>query len=362
MNYKIFIEYENPVLSNLCKKIYDLFLENNYDVTILDNNLSFIEKENIIKKSNNKKNIIIANKVNDNNSFELVYPLRNNDKLALSLNNSLNNINTVSKYYQRRDNNTTNLDYYKILRDINNNESIIIFYPNNNINSQNIASYVYQGVINYLKEENIYTVQSGDSLYALAKKFNTTVNDIKTLNNLTSNNLSIGQKLFIPQDNINNSSNNSPLNNIYIVKSGDSLYAIARKFNTTVDEIKKINNLSSNILSINQELIIPDDNINNSSSINTYIVKKGDTLYSISKLFDIEINELKRINNLTDNNLSIGQKLIIPNNNEIIYIVQSGDSLYAIARKFNTTVDDIKKANNLSSNNLSINQKLIIAK
>ncbi len=353
MNYKIFIEYENSLLSNLCKKLYDLFLENNYDVILLDNNISFNDKEKIIKETN-KKIIIISNKVNDNNSFELVYPLRNNNELAISLNNSINNISTVSKYYQKRDSNTTNLDYYKILRNINNNESIIIFYPSDIIN-QNIANYVYQGIIDYLKEKNIYIVKSGDSLYAIAKKFNTTVNDIKELNNLTSNTLSINQKLLIPEKD----SNSNASINTYIVKSGDSLYAIAKEFNTTVDEIKRLNNLTSNILSINQELLIPDNNI---SLTSTYKVKKGDSLYSISKAFNTTVDNLKKLNNLTSNNLSIGQELIIPKDTSNIYIVKSGDSLYAIAKKFNTTVDEIKKLNNLTSNNLSIDQKLIIQK
>ena len=96
-----------------------------------------------------------------------------------------------------------------------------------------------------------YTVRSGDSLYSIARKFNTTVNDIKNLNNLTSNNLSIGQILKI-----STSTTTSP-NTTYTVKSGDSLYSIARKFNTTVDDIKSLNNLTSNILSIGQVLKIP---------------------------------------------------------------------------------------------------------
>ncbi len=357
MNYKIFIEYENPTLSNLSKKIYDIFLENNYDVIILDNNLSFNEKERIIKEST-KNNIIISNKVNDNNSFEIVYSLRDNNELAISLSNSLNNIGDASKYYQRRDFNNTNLDYYKISRIIKNNTTIIIFYPPNIINNPSLANYVYDGITNYLNEKNIYTVKSGDSLYSIARKFNVTVDDIKKLNNLSSNNLSIGQKLLIPEKEevkvpeISNSNN-------YTVKSGDSLYSIARKFNVTVDDIKKLNNLSSNLLSINQVLKIP----NSSNLSNIYTVKSGDSLYSISKKFNVSVDDIKKLNNLSNNNLAIGQKLIINNDNNNstnTYVVKSGDSLYAIAKKFNTTVDNIKRLNNLSSNLLSINQILII--
>lgn len=92
-----------------------------------------------------------------------------------------------------------------------------------------------------------YTVKKGDSLYKIANNYNTSVSAIVNLNNLKSNNLSIGQVLKIPV-----MSNE----NVYTVKSGDSLYSIARKFNTTVDNIKRKNNLKSNLLSIGQKIII----------------------------------------------------------------------------------------------------------
>ena len=98
-----------------------------------------------------------------------------------------------------------------------------------------------------------YTVKRGDNLYNIAKLYNTSVENIKKLNNLTSNNLSIGQVLKIPASNNNSSSTSTTT---YTVKSGDSLYTIARKFNTTVDSIKRKNNLTSNLLSIGQKLNI----------------------------------------------------------------------------------------------------------
>ncbi len=90
----------------------------------------------------------------------------------------------------------------------------------------------------------------GDTLYGIANKFGVSVNDLKSLNNLNSNTLSIGQVLKIPD-----SSNNKLT---YTVKSGDTLYSIARTYNTTVDKIKELNNLKSNTLSIGQTLILPN--------------------------------------------------------------------------------------------------------
>lgn len=93
---------------------------------------------------------------------------------------------------------------------------------------------------------------------------------------------------------------------------------------------------------------------------NTYIVKKGDTLYSIAKDLNTTVDELKKANNLTSNMISIGQKLIVPNELETIYMVKPGDNLYQIARKFNTTVDKLIALNNLKNTTLSVGQILIV--
>ena len=99
------------------------------------------------------------------------------------------------------------------------------------------------------------------------------------------------------------------------MKNGDTLYSIGRKFNISVDELKKINNLVSNNLSIGQKL-----KLNNKQNQNDpiYIVQRGDTLYSISKNNNVSIEDIIEANNLTSNVLSIGQELYIPSENEVI--------------------------------------------
>lgn len=160
----------------------------------------------------------------------------------------------------------------------------------------------------------------------------------------------------------------------YTVKAGDNLYNIAKKYNTTVDKIKRDNNLQSNNLTIGKILLIEDtsdqsiieecfgEEYEAPSSNITYTVQKGDSLYSIANKYNTTVNEIKSLNNLTSNNLSIGQQLKIPTNasGNITYTVQKGDNLYSIAKKYNTTVNEIKRKNNLTSNNLSIGQQLII--
>lgn len=124
-------------------------------------------------------------------------------------------------------------------------------------------------------------MQKGDTLWNIAKKFNTNVNEIKRLNNLKSNILYVGQTLRVPEYYKAEDTNIS-----YVVKRGDSLYSIARQYGVNVNDLMKINNLTSDLLSIGQIINIPssttivtpseDDIINEE---NTYIVKNGDTIF-----------------------------------------------------------------------------------
>ena len=236
-------------------------------------------------------------------------------------------------------------------------------------NYEELAESVISAVANYIgvpytpPEDlitNTYVVQKGDTLYSIANKLGTTVSELKKENNLTSNTLQIGEVLRIPTKEIYEEEEN-----IYIVKKGDSLYSIANKYNTTVEELKRINNLTSNILSIGQVLKLPSDKANNvekEENTISYTVQKGDSLYSIARKYDTTIDRIKDLNNLTTNLLSIGQVLLIPTdtNLETTYTVKKGDSLYSIAKKYNTTVDRLKQLNNLTSNLLSIGQILIV--
>ena len=285
---------------------------------------------------------------------------------------------TTRKYYQRRLPSDTSKDYYFIHRNTGNLEPLIVEYgfidDTKDVeflkeNYKELAEAVISAVANYIGVPykapnglitNTYVVQKGDTLYSIANKLGTTVSELKKENNLTSNTLQIGEVLRIPTKEIYEGEEN-----VYIVQKGDTLYSVAMANNTTVDELKRINNLTSNILSTGQLLKIPSALLPES----TYIVKKGDSLYSIANKYNTTVDELKRINNLTSNILSIGQVLKLPSDkvsdvekeeNTISYTVQKGDSLYSIARKYSTTIDKIKDLNNLTTNLLSIGQVLLI--
>ena len=285
---------------------------------------------------------------------------------------------TTRKYYQRRLPSDTSKDYYFIHLNTGNLEPLIVEYgfidDTKDVeflkeNYKELAEAVISAVANYIGvpytppegiTTNTYVVQKGDSLYSIANKLGTTVSELKKENNLTTNTLQIGEVLRIPTKEIYEGEEN-----VYIVQKGDTLYSVAMANNTTVDELKRINNLTSNILSTGQLLKIPSALLPES----TYIVKKGDSLYSIANKYNTTVDELKRINNLTSNILSIGQVLKLPSDkvsdvekeeNTISYTVQKGDSLYSIARKYSTTIDKIKDLNNLTTNLLSIGQVLLI--
>lgn len=335
------------------------------------------EKVNIIKdKYGNGNNIIvISNRLNKGgkNGAEIMYPLRNNSKLASLIARNLEDAGqTVLKYYQLRNNSDTSKDDDYLIRNTANNLTIVIDYgyidntSEANFlknNYEKLAEAVVKSIANYAgvsyspaNMEGYYIVKKGDSLWSIASKNNTTVDNIKKLNNLSSNNLSVGQVLKLSYDAENEDIKES---NIYTVKKGDSLWLIANKYGTTVDELKSVNNLKSNTLSIGQTLIIPEKK--ESTSKISYVVKKGDSLWLIANKYDTTVEKIKSTNNLKGNTLSIGQVLVIPSSSEFItYTVKKGDSLWLIANKYNTTVDNIKKLNNLSSNNLQINQKLIL--
>lgn len=315
---------------------------------------------------------------------EIIYALRNNPTLASSV---LKNIaltgQSTRKIYQRSLPSNPNKDYYFIHRDTGNIEPLIIEYgfiddnPTNvqflNNNYKELAEAVIKSILEYknvpytppisIPTNNTYTIKKGDTLYKIANQYNTTVNELKKLNNLTNNTLTIGSILKLP------SNQTSTSNNIYTIKKGDTLYKIASQNNTTVDKLIELNYLTNNTLKIGDTLLLPSTEIIEIPTITKYYtINKGDTLYKIANEFNTTVEKIKQLNDLKNNILSIGQVIKIPST-EIIetptttktYIVQPGDTLYKIAREYNTTINNLKELNNLTSNILSVGQNLIIS-
>ena len=199
-----------------------------------------------------------------------------------------------------------------------------------------------------------YTVQMGDTLYGISKQFGVSVEDIKLENDLSNNIVFVGQVLRIPTDNTTS---------FYIVKKGDTLYSIANKYGVSVSDIMKVNNLNTTVLNVGQQLRIPISSGDTSTNYLIYTVKVGDTLYSIAKKYNVSVDSIKQINNLSSNLLTIGQqlKIISTNNYDEVYdtyVVKSGDTLYKIANRYGMTVRQLMEINNLETTGLSIGQIL----
>ena len=157
------------------------------------------------------------------------------------------------------------------------------------------------------------------------------------------------------------------------VLSGDSLWKIARQYDTEVNILKKVNYLKSNILSLYQELLIPLSNDQNQAFIpyQAHIISEGDTLWKLGKKYKVAPAEIAKNNGLRLNTpLIIGKELNIGNKNiyrtinskkrTILYSVKQGDSLYRIADIFNIEISDIKKINELEKNEITPGQVLKI--
>lgn len=151
----------------------------------------------------------------------------------------------------------------------------------------------------------------------------------------------------------------------YQVLAGDTLSSIANKFNTTVEELVSINNIiNPNLILVGQILKLRRDDLSQVEN-NTYVVQQGDTLSKIAQKYGTTYQELARINNISNPNyIQVGQVIKISCKNNItdrIYTVQQGDTLSKIAKMYNTTVGDLVAKNNISNPNLIlIGQKIKI--
>lgn len=267
-----------------------------------------------------------------------------------------------------------------------------------------------------------YTVRSGDSLWLIATNYGMSVNDLKSWNNLTSDTIFVGQTLKLQKSSTGSTTNNSSSttnsasstssNNstsssatTHTVKSGEYLSLIATKYGVTVANLKSWNNLTSDLIFPNQKLKVkssttstthnsstskPSTNTNSSSSNTTYTVKSGDSVWLISNNYGISMDDLRSWNNISNNFIYPGQKLIVKKGSKTstnnstnsqssqnnatssstsstsssgtTYTVKSGDSIWLIANNYGISMDNLRSWNNISGDFIYPGQKLTVKK
>ncbi|WP_191963333.1 LysM peptidoglycan-binding domain-containing protein [Flavobacterium luteum] len=267
-----------------------------------------------------------------------------------------------------------------------------------------LKTYKEEKVISFKDVTKLHKVKKGDNLGEISDKYGVTVAEIKKWNKLRNNNIPLGKSLKIisnervvttirkevkPTESIASIEKET---DFYVVQQGDNLSAIARKNNVSIEDLKQWNNLSDNNIQLESKLKIADL-INKQDELSTsktefknteYTVQKGDNLGSIAKKNNVAVADLKTWNDLSENTIQFGQKLVVaktlvlddsksvaekPNKKDKNsarekddhYFVKKGDSLFSIAKKYpGITISDIKKWNGISGNELKPGMRLKI--
>ncbi|MGQ9598965.1 MAG: LysM peptidoglycan-binding domain-containing protein [Anaerolineae bacterium] len=165
-----------------------------------------------------------------------------------------------------------------------------------------------------------HVVESGETVSTIAKRYSTTTRAILQANNLKENTiLKVGQELIIPLPVANTPTPTptlipSPTPYLYTIKWGDTLSAIAKRFNTTVEALMEANGIedATRIQIGAQILIVQPPDFSATMAYETYEVQQGDTLFTIAAKFKLSVAEIKQINELKSDRLSVGHKLRIP--------------------------------------------------
>lgn len=154
---------------------------------------------------------------------------------------------------------------------------------------------------------------------------------------------------------------------IHIVKKSENLSSISRKYNIRISNLKKMNNIKSNRIYVGQKLLLTERKRRETKKLtstktivrNSILVRKGDNLITLAKRYKVSKRQIVKMNKLKNNRIYVGQKLSIPKRKKLVYTVKNGDYLGKIARYHGTSVHQIKNLNGLR-NKIFPGQKLIV--
>ena len=272
--------------------------------------------------------------------------------------------------------------------------------------------YKEEKVISYKDVVKYHKVKRGDNLGEISDKYGVSVAELKKWNKLRNNNLIAGANLKIIKNErvvttvkkevkadknatenpvASNEKTENP-SNFYEVQKGDNLFSIAKKFNVSLEDLKKWNNLNDLNVEQGSKLALVNNNEEFAKEamhkteikITEHIVDKGENLGSIAKKYNVSIADIKEWNKIEDNNIQLGAKLIVDkkyvvstetknaqtkkeniavnDRDEVkLYYVKKGDSLFSIAKKYpGVSISDLKKWNGIKNEHLKAGMKLKI--
>ncbi len=292
--------------------------------------------------------------------------------------------------------------------------------PNSNtiaqVSAKETKVYKEEKVVSFQDVTKFYKVKKGDNLGEISEKYDVAISDLKKWNKLKNNNVPLGKKLkiitnervvttvkkLVKSENIaiadktkkEAATISDKAVDFYVVQTGDNLSTVAKKYNVSVDDLKKWNNLQDNTIQLESKLKVADITIDNEVKEENpskteiknieYTVQKGDNIASIARKNGVPVSDIKIWNDLSDDTIQLGDKLIVAkkliiDTNQAVaekntkkeksskkerddhYYVQKGDSLFSIAKKYpGVTVSDIKKWNGIDGNSLKPGMKLKI--
>ncbi|WP_203363309.1 peptidoglycan endopeptidase [Bacillus sp. REN10] len=259
------------------------------------------------------------------------------------------------------------------------------------------AAVLSTGVVTVAEAAENHVVKAGETLESIANAYNVDVEVLKKMNGLNNDQLYAEQTVKVSEEEIEQEGANHP---VYVVKEGDTLASIAKLYQMDVDQLKELNQLTTNILHPGQPLkvigepapmeqptteevapkLVTASNVTKpSSGTKMYTVQSGDSLSAIAKIYHMSVAQLQQLNGLQSTNIYAGQPLIVSGQplsttvhqksepelsmktSASTYTVQSGDSLSKIAARYKISVTQLMQLNGLQSHNIYVGQKLKVS-
>ncbi|SDJ31611.1 C40 family peptidase [Salimicrobium halophilum] len=251
-----------------------------------------------------------------------------------------------------------------------------------------VSAFVMMGITGFgatTVEADTVEVEQGDSLWKIASTNGISVDQLMAWNDLAATTIHPGQKLRVKEETGVTASPSPSSPSVYEVEAGDYLSKIAGTYDTTVRQLKKWNNLTSDTIYVGQKLKLSGSGTVQKEEkpvasptpgpSHTYIVRRGDSLSKIAQTLGMRVKDLKKWNDLETDTIHVGQALQVtkgtsapkPSHEEekvsvTSYEVQPGESLWTISQKFKVPVPALRELNNLKDTTIRVGQRLLLEK